>query len=113
MYRLYGEGHGWRFIYYDFCGAGITQHKTLYAQAVGTAIFRPVQRAIEASGLPTHSAAIAELMNTVFEPNRILKILGDGRICFPKLGSVLYSIQFDSPYFDYVDPKNYSSVGVQ
>lgn len=115
MYRMYGEGHKWRFIYYDFCwGWDYTQHKTLYARRQSAQPYSDLFNALlkRQDWRDAFIRRFAELMNTVFEPNRILKILEEmDAYVSPEIArerSIFNSP--DSPYFDYVDPKNYSSV---
>ncbi|NLB61253.1 MAG: hypothetical protein GX802_02320 [Clostridiales bacterium] len=114
MYRLYEDGAKWRFIYYDFCwGWDYSQHKTLTARRQSAQPYSDLFNALLKRNdfRDAFIRRFAELMKTVFEPNRILTILEemDGYVSpeIERERSIFNSAS--SPYFDYVDPKNYST----
>ena len=112
MYKL--DGGKWRFIYYDFCwGFNNVEHKTVNARRQsaqpGSDLFNACLKRSDFKD--KFCRRFASLMDTVFEKDRVLKLIDElYNQVEPEIKRErsLFNTK-DSPYFSFVSPANYST----
>lgn len=112
MYKT--EGGKWRFIFYDFCwGWGNVEHDTLHARRLHEQPCSDLFNALleRDDFRDKFIRRFAELMDSVFNEEKVLSLIDELYAQVEpemKRERSLFNSS-DSPYFDYVDPMNYSS----
>ena len=112
MYKL--DGGKWRFIYYDFCwGFNNVEHQTVNARRQsaqpGSDLFNACLKRSDFKD--KFCRRFASLMDTVFEKDRVLKLIDElYNQVEPEIKRErsLFNTK-DSPYFSFVSPANYST----